>query len=173
MCSDLAGSLPRRAAFFGEKSKYGTLVRLHGRIEFANGVVALIQSSKRARVTRTVEVNGEHGAARVAMAFGPQIPGSMGVELRMSHKPLDNAVEILRPRGADGEFSIFDPGIAQRRQLASFANVIRGVEAPAISLAESVMNVYVVEAMVRSAEQKYAVDIELPLDVMQALPRHP
>ena len=56
-------------------------------------------------------------------------------------------------------------------QLEHFAAVIRGEREPVPTLAESVVAALTLEALVRSATEGTSVDVDMPADVLAALPR--
>jgi predicted dehydrogenase len=156
--ADLARSLPRSVSFYGESGRYGTLVRLHGHIVFENGTVALLHTSRKANVSKEVEICAAHASLELPLAYGFTIPKT--VQLR---RRLGNGNVTLRDEFVDMPVmsSGHDDHIAARRQIESFAAVIRG-GTPEIDLAETVVNMFTIEAMVRSAESGSTESVIIP-----------
>lgn len=163
-CGHLAESLPADVTFVQDTGRYGTIVRMHGMIRYENGIVATIHSSRRAAFSKAVSVHGELGSLHVPVAYGIAIPGDTTIRLRSGSKALALDEVALRP---DGPWPL-DPHIGQQRQLAHFADVIRGTATPLIPLVESVVNMHVIDAMLASAGSGRTTRVNLPADVRDA-----
>lgn len=142
-CNHFSGSAPKRVFASGTQSKkYEVITRLFGMIEYDNGIVALIESSKEANFSEELQITCANGILRLPIAWG--IFGD--VTITQTHrKPtwdyiLTDSYEIEQAN-------------AFVLQLRNFADVIRGTEQPVLPLSQSVQNVQVIEALVTSLMQ--------------------
>jgi xylose dehydrogenase (NAD/NADP) len=162
--TDLAGSLPAAVSFHGEIGRYGTLVRLHGHIVYENQIVALIHSSRRANISKEVEVCAANESLELPLAYGFTVPASVKLRRRLGNTNVTLRDEFVdMPEMPGGH----DDHISARRQLEHFADIIGGAE-PHIDLAETVVNMFIIAAMVESAETRRTVDVKIPDDVRAA-----
>jgi predicted dehydrogenase len=142
-CNHFSGSTPKRVFASGTQSKqYEVITRLLGMIEYDNGVVAFIESSKEANFSEELQITCANGILRLPIAWG--IFG----EVKITHthrKPewdyiLTDSYEI-------------EEANAFTLQLQNFADVIRGTAQPVLPLHQSIQNVQVIEALVTSLIQ--------------------
>lgn len=143
-CNHFSGGLPKRIFASGTKSKqYEVITRLFGMIEYNNGVVAYIESSKEANFSEELQINCTNGILRLPIAWG--IFGE--VKITQTHrKPewdyiLTDSYEI-------------DQANAFELQLKNFEDVIRGIAEPILPLQQTIQNVQVIEMLVTSLEQE-------------------
>jgi len=155
-CGRFAGGLPVRAFALGTLGKYETLSRLHGIIEYANGCVGIIESSKRTSFSQELQVSCADGILNLPIAW--TIPGD--VTIRETRSPVWS-----HPLHSGYAVAAAD---SYQLQLENFADVIRGQGTPVLPLVQSVVNTFVLEALVSSALEKRAVEIELPTGIRQA-----
>jgi predicted dehydrogenase len=148
----LAGASPTQVvAFAGRSERYGTVDRLYGLIEYANGIVARIESSKGADFDHELRISGADGQVVLPVAWR-----------------IESSTEILVRRSvAWGEFAIDRVDVAAvdpyRLQLESFAAAVQGgAAAPRPALAESVVNAVTMDALLASATELTAVRVEVP-----------
>jgi predicted dehydrogenase len=130
---------------------------MYGMIEYDNGRVGMIESSRQASLTQELQVAGSRGILTMPIAWT-----IMG----------DTAITIRRSEGWDrllGDTYQVAGANAYQLQLENFAAVIRGEAAPAVPLAESVVNTYTVEALVTSALEKRPVSVEVPDRLLDSL----
>jgi predicted dehydrogenase len=139
-CNHFSGSLPKRVFASGTQSKkYDVFTRIFGMIEYENGVVAFIESSKEANFSEELQITCANGILRLPIAWG--IFGE--TKITQTHrKPewdyiLTDSYEI-------------EESNAFVLQLKNFAAVIQGVEQPRLPLYQSIQNVQLIEAMVTS-----------------------
>ncbi|MGH3024264.1 MAG: Gfo/Idh/MocA family protein [Gaiellaceae bacterium] len=150
-CNRFAASPPRRVlAVGGTSERYGTVDRLHGLIEYENGRVGMLESSRRSDFDHELRIAGARGQVRLPVAW--RIEG-----------PTD--VQVSRSVGW-GEFETtaypvpaVDPF---RLQLESFAAAARGEAEPVPTLADSVGVACTLDALLRSAAERAAVEVALP-----------
>ncbi|MCZ7648894.1 MAG: Gfo/Idh/MocA family oxidoreductase [Planctomycetota bacterium] len=159
-CQHFAGAPPVRVWCRGGTSPhYGTVNRMYAMLEYANGVVATLESSKKANHSQRVELACAHGRLVLPVAWSLPLPVAIAEQRcpgwidfeRLSH-PVEDAN-------------------AYARQFENFAAAIRGRARPGMPLDESVANAYTLEALIASLEQGEPVAVKLPHDLAAALER--
>jgi len=154
-CNRFAGAPPARAqAVTSESSRYGTVARVFGLVEYANGVVGTVESSMRADFNHELRLNGTLGHARLPVAWRIDFP-----------------TEVVASRsvgwGLVEEERFPAPAVdAYRLELEAFAAAAQGRVEPAPTLAESVVTAFTVDALLASGRDGGAVDIEVPEAVL-------
>jgi predicted dehydrogenase len=150
-CNRFAGSPPRQAfAVGGTSSRYGTVDRLYGLIEYENGIVGVVESSKRSDANYGLRLSGARGQLRLPVAW-------------MRDGPTE--VVLSRSRGwAEFETQRFPvpPADSFRLQLDQFAAAVRGEARPVPTLAESVVTAFTLDSLLASAADGAPVPVELP-----------
>jgi predicted dehydrogenase len=150
-CNRFAGSPPRRAfAVGGTSARYGTVDRLYGVVEYENGVVGVLESSKRSDANYELRLSGSDGHLRLPVAW-------------MRDGPTE--VVLSRSRGwAEFETQRFPvpPADSFRLQLERFTATVRGESAPVPTLAESVVTAFTLDGLLASAADQEPVPVELP-----------
>jgi D-xylose 1-dehydrogenase (NADP+, D-xylono-1,5-lactone-forming) len=150
-CNRFARTPPRQAlAVGGTSDRYGTVDRLFGLIEYEDGFVGIVQSSKRSDFDHELRLSGARGHVRLPVAWR-----------------IEGPTEVLVTRSVGwGEFETarfpipaVDPF---RAQLESFVAAARGEAEPIPSLAESVVNACTLDALLASAAERAGVPIDLP-----------
>jgi predicted dehydrogenase len=150
-CNRFAESVPRRAqAVTATSNRYGTVVRLFGLLEYANGRVGMIESSLRSDVNHELRINGSRGHIRLPIAWR-----------------IDHPTEVVAARSVG--WDVFEeerfpaPVVdAYRLELEGFAAAVRGEASAVPTLAESVVTAFTTDALLASASQGIAVEVELP-----------
>jgi predicted dehydrogenase len=142
-CNHFSGGKPKRVFASGTQSKqYDVITRLFGMIEYDNGVVAYIESSKDANFSEELQITCANGILRLPVAWG--IFGD--VKITQTHRKQDwdyiltDTYEIEHTNA----FAL---------QLQNFADVIRGTAQPVLPLQQSIQNVQIIEALVTSLTQ--------------------
>jgi len=156
-CSHFAASLPKRVYCHGNISeKYGLVNRLYALIEYENGCVGIVESSKRAAFTQELQITGANAILNLPIAW--TIPDEALIK------------RISSPRWAVLDEQTYPIGAADAYQLQieNFAAVVRRVDQPTIPLIESVVNCFTTETIVTSLMQREVVDIEIPQAVRTA-----
>jgi D-xylose 1-dehydrogenase (NADP+, D-xylono-1,5-lactone-forming) len=154
-CNRFAESPPRRAqAVTSASGRYGTVVRLFGLVEYANGRVGTIESSLRSDVNHELRINGSRGHIRLPIAWR-----------------IDHPTEVVAARSIG--WDVFEeerfpaPVVdAYRLELDGFAAAARGEAPPIPTLAESVVTAFTTDALLASAAEGTAADVELPEELV-------
>ena len=150
-CNRFAGEVPRQVrAVSGTSDRYGTVDRLYGLIEYENGIVGIVRSSKRSDFDHELRLAGARGHVRLPVAW--RIEG-----------PID--VLVSRSTGW-GEFETTPYPVPAtdpfRLQLEGFAAAVRAEAPPMPELAESVVSAFTLEALLTSAAERTVVPVESP-----------
>lgn len=150
-CNVFAGARPRQVvALAGRSKRYGTIDRLHGLIEYENGPVGVVASSRRSDQNHQLRIDAEHGHLVLPVAWR-----------------IEDSTEVLERRSVGwGRFGTTPHPVAAtdafRLQLEGFAAAVRGDGAPIPSLEESVVNAFTLDALLTSAAERTPVTVELP-----------
>ncbi len=153
-CGHVANGLPQRVYCHGDISeRYGTINRMHGLIEYDNGVVGVIESSKKADHSQRLEIIGARGRLIVPISW--TIRNNINIVVQQS------------TRFAQYECSshVIANTNTKQRQLENFAAVIRSGEHPVMPLRESVINTITTEALVNSLERRESVAVSIPSEL--------
>ncbi len=157
-CGHLVRQLPVRVSAVGSLSaKYGTIDRLYGLIEYDQGAVGLIETSKRADQDQALQVSGSHGSLTIPVAWTL----SRGTVIRKRFG------QRWSEWGAE-DYTVQDANSYQL-QLENFVAVIRNDAPPVVPLAQSVVNVIVLDALVTSMQERRVVEVHVPEAVRHAL----
>jgi predicted dehydrogenase len=166
----LAAARPTRVSAIGElDAGSGTIDRLYGLVEYANGCIAQVGSSRRGILDQSLEVTGADGQVRLPGAWtivGETEIGearSLGFLVR---EQTTTRIAALATTERLVELPVFT------RQLENFAQVIRGQAAPAIALEESVINACVLDALRMAMQRSQAEPVEIPDEVCAARSAH-
>jgi predicted dehydrogenase len=153
-CNRFAGSPPKRVlAVAGTSARYKTVDRLHGLLEYENGRVGLVESSRRADFDHELRIAGGHGHVRLPVAWRIEGPAEVEVSRSIGWGEFEAAAHPL---------PAVDPF---RLQLEAFAAAARGEAKPVPTLAESVAGIYTLDALLASAAERAPVDVAVPEDV--------
>lgn len=154
----MAGSVPVRAYCIGAISrKYGTINRMHGMIEYENGCIGFIESDKQ---SGRQDLNITFTEAMVDLPNG------------CWDQPIDGAYEIHVRHDTyqdDRQIVVTEPGDRFAGQLQHFVDVVRGEAQPLLTLAQSVTNMYTLDALLCSMDQRQPRSIRLPQEIMEEL----
>ena len=157
-CGHFAGAVSRRVYCRGGISPvYDTINRMHALIEYDNGCVGYVESSKKADLSQRLEIVCAHG--RLVLPISWTVYGEAEIQDQRSsgwveYRQTSHAV----PR-AD----------AYQLQLENFAAVIRDGARPVMPLLESVVNAFTMEALVTSLQETRPVEIRLPQEIADAI----
>ncbi len=156
-----SGSLPKRVSATGSISqKYGTINRLYGWIEYENGCVAVVESSRKAVFDQRLTITCEHGELCLPQAWSIVDGAQISLTRNPSFLKRDQESFAVPPPGShDGrliDFPVF------MKQMENFAAVIRGKAAPKITMTESAINFYVLNALISSFQNNRVIEIMLP-----------
>jgi predicted dehydrogenase len=150
-CQHFSGGIPVRVVCRGGwSSRYETINRMYAIIEFHNGTVGVLESSKRAGWHQELEVACANATLRLPIAW------TINVATAISESRCEEWGHVLVDTFA------IDRADAYQLQLENFAAVVRGQARPRIPLAQSIINVHTLEALVDSLEQGCSVDVCAP-----------
>lgn len=150
-CGHFANSLPTRVYATGGIGNYGTINRFHGMIEYENGVVGIIESSKKTSFTQELQISCAHGILNIPIAW--TIPGPEQVITQRHTEWNSTTYDRYTVNTTDNQYGL---------QLRNFAAVIRGDEKPVLPLEQSVVNMFTLEALVKSVLEKRQVEVKIP-----------
>lgn len=155
-CQHFAGGIPTRVFCRGDQSeKYGTIDRMYGLIEYDNGRVGIVESSKRASFSQELQITCAHRILHLPMTW------SIYDEITIRQIRTEGWANVLTDTYA------IQKANAYQLQLENFAAVVKGEAEPVMRLAESVLNIHTIEALVTSLEEKRIVDVEIPAVIRQ------
>lgn len=160
-----ARALPVSVQAIGARGAHGTLEQLSGFVEFADGVVATVESSRRAGLNQRLEIRCAR--TTLALPFAWTTPGDIAIEITHTTGFLDQESEreaVFPETGHDGrliDFPVFT------RQMDNFIEVIRGDSAPLVAAVDSVRNACVIDALLASVESGAREPINLPEPVLR------
>jgi predicted dehydrogenase len=141
--------------------RYDTINRVYGLIEYENGAVGRVHSSKRGSHDYELRISGADGRLILPIIVTPdRIPPRHYFEA-------GEYSEILLSRMSDWftyetsaiRIPAADPYLCE---LQDFAAAARGTSEPEPALAESVLNVHTINALLTSAQERSAVPVDLP-----------
>ena len=150
-CGHFAASPPVRASATGSVSeRYGTINRLAGVVEYENGRIGVIESSRRSSFSQELLISGSHGALHLPVAW--------------SLDAVTAVTTIRSPRFAviEREDHAVEQANSYALQLDNFARAAAGRAQPLVPLVQSVVNAYVSEALNTSLLERRNVNIALP-----------
>ncbi len=150
-CGHFAASPPLRASATGSVSeRYGTINRLAGVVEYENGRIGVVESSRRSSFSQELLISGSHGALHLPVAW--------------SLDAVTSVTRIGSPRFAEieREEHAVEPANSYALQLDNFAQAAAGRAQPLVPLVQSVVNASVLEALNTSLLERRSVAIELP-----------
>jgi xylose dehydrogenase (NAD/NADP) len=143
-----AASRPRRVFASGNvNERYGVIDRLHGQIEYQNGVAGIVESSKHASFTQMLQVSCAGGMLRLPVAWG--IFGDVAVEQLRRKPEWDYVVADSFPVAHADAFAL---------QLEDFVSAASRRSAPLVPLEESVAAVITIDALARSLRERRVVE---------------
>ena len=156
-CGHFAGAVPVRVSASGSISeKYEVMDRLFGFVEYANGKVGIVASTKKADFNQELAVSGGLGILRLPISW--TIPGDITVEREFS-------VDWANPRSDLYRIPKANP---YTLQLDNFADLVTGKADPVVPLCQSVVNAYVTEGLVESAKTKADIKLDIPDRIVDA-----
>ena len=150
-CQHFTGGIPVSAHCRGGVSeKYGTINRMYGLIEYHNGCVGLIESSRKSSHTQELQITGGARILRLPLAWTIFEDATL-IERHSDPWPC--------PQVDTYPIEKVDP---YQLQLENFVAAARNQAAPIMPLAESVVNTCTIEALVKSLESGGTVAVEVP-----------
>ena len=164
-CTHVAASVPTRVAAFGRPAnEFGTSDKILGLIDYANGVVGMIEASEISDSTQELQISAELGT--LYLPFSWTIYDETEITIRRSiptsHRDSERIFRTIDDRLAVPRSNAFQD------QLLNVAEVVRGASAPRVSLAETVVNTFTMEALAASLVAREEVDVAIPPAVAEA-----
>ena len=157
-CNHFAGGLPERVYCRGNVSEnYGTINRMYASIEYDNGVIGIIESSKKADLSQRLQVVGAHGRLVLPISW------TVYDEISVADQQSTGWVQYRHT------FHTISKADSYQRQLENFAAVIRKQERPVMPLLESVINTFTLEALVNSLEKREPMVLFLPPELLTTI----
>lgn len=151
-CNHFSGGIPKLVFATGNVSeKYGVINRIHGMIEYSNGVVGSIESSKHANFSQDLEIICADGRLKLPIAWG--IYGEISITRQHRKEEWGYILNDTYQIEAADAFEL---------QLRNFAGVIRGREEPVMPISQSLINICTIEALVTSVLEKRILTVDLP-----------
>ncbi len=149
-CNHFSNGTPSRIFASGNESRqFGVINRIFGMIEYDNGIVGIIESSKDANFSQELQITCSNGILRLPIAWG--IFGEVKITQTHRKEPWDFILTDTYQIEEANAFAL---------QLNNFAQVIRGSESPLIPIEESIANALTIDSLVKSMTEKTIVSIE-------------
>ena len=157
-CNAFCGGLPTRVYCTGRQSvKFGTITRMHGMIEYENGAIGIVESNKQSSC-QDLQIILRDAVIDMPDQCWSNSPDAI-LSLRIRKGLYDTKHENLTSPPADRFVS----------QLTHFADLIEESATPQIPLERSVINLCVMDALIRSLEQKDPVDVGIPKEIKDSV----
>jgi D-xylose 1-dehydrogenase (NADP+, D-xylono-1,5-lactone-forming) len=153
-CNRFAGSPPLRATAVAETGeRYGTIDRLYALVEYASGIVGMLESTKRSDFDHEFRICGPRGEIRLPVAWR-----------------IEREIDVLIRRSvAWGEFEEERSCVPETNpfvlQLDAFVAAARGEREPNPRLEESVVTAFTLDAILASGAEREVVEIDIPTEV--------
>lgn len=149
-CNHFNASAPKRAFAAGSISPHGQVIdRIYGLIEYANGQVGIIESSKHANFSNALQITCAHGILQLPIAWA--IGGEVTITQTHRKPEWDYILEDCHKIAKTNAYAL---------QLQNFCDVVNGTAKPRVPLHDSITNAMTTEALVESMRQRRAVDVE-------------
>jgi len=150
-CTHFAQSIPIRVFAHGDISeKYQVINRMNGLIEYKNRAIAFVESSKKACYSEQLHITGEHRIISLPISW------TNHNEVTIQSEWTEGWQEFKYEKYEIQKTNPFE------LQLRNFAKSVLCLETPVVSLAESVVNTFIIDAMVQSITNKTSIDINIP-----------
>ena len=148
-CNHFSGSVPARAFCLGGISpQYDIVNRMFGLIEYENGCVGMMESSKGGSHSQELKITGSDGIVTLPIAWTILEEATYFV----SH--CEHWADVRTERRQIGAADSY------QLQLENFVDTARGTAEARMPLSDSVTNCATIEALVQSIEAGRHVDIE-------------
>jgi D-xylose 1-dehydrogenase (NADP+, D-xylono-1,5-lactone-forming) len=153
-CNRFAGAPPVRVMAFARHSDlYGTVDRLHGLIEYENGVVGRVESSRRAAARYGLRLAGASGHLSLPVAWIRDGPAEVVLTTSPGWAEFETRTY---PVAAVDSFAL---------QLEAFVAAARGEREPVPRLDESIVTAFTLDALLSSGDTRESVEIALPAEL--------
>lgn len=160
-CGHFCDGIPVRVSASGSEGRYGTINRLFGLITYDNGREGIVESSKKTSYNQELQIGCSQGVLNYPTAW-VDYPDMPCPQISVNHSSPAGWLHLL-----EDVYSLpkADP---YQCELENFVSVICGMSQPGMPLLESVINTFVIEALVTSVSKGCAVEIDIPDDVIAA-----
>jgi len=153
-CGHFARALPTRVVATGTVSHtLDVIMRLFGVIDYANGANGIVLSSHGQQFCQELQIEGTMGHLHLPIAW--TVYGESVIQRRHTMSWAEIRTDTHVTRKAD----------SYQLQLENFIAAMKGQAKPVIPLVQSVVNTFVIEALVTSVLERRPVDIALPADI--------
>lgn len=160
-CGNFTGGIPERVNAYGNVSeKYDVVNRLFGMVEYSNGCVGIVISTKKSDSNQELAVFGNRGIARLPISW------TIGEDIQLERQFSVTWADLRHDKHTIPKT---DP---YRLQLENFADVVAGRATPVVPLAQSVINAFTTEAIVNSVLNKEIVQISIPDRIVAAYQKY-
>lgn len=156
----LMGGAPVRVRASGSVDADGVVDRLYGHIEYDDGRFALVESSRHTAFTQALEVNGRDARLHLPIAYSIRDNAEIIVESMSSLIEVKREIELVPP-SASHDGRLIDLPVF-KDQLSHALRVARGEEVARVSMAQSIVNACVLDALVESLRRDAVVDVVSP-----------
>jgi predicted dehydrogenase len=146
----LSGSEPQKVFASGSISeRFGVITRLYGLIEYKNGIIAQISSSKNASFSQELEVVCGKGRIISPVTWG--VFGDVKIDCLRRKEPWPYILHDTYEIEHQDSFVL---------QLKSFIDVMMKRTQPVIPVEETVRNIYTIESLEKSLNEGHAVQMK-------------
>ena len=132
---------------------------MHGTIEYENGVVGIIESSKRSSFTQEVQISCAGGILNLPTAW------TVDRDVRITQRHTNWNSSTYDTHAVEG---VTDGTQSYELQLRNFVAAARREAEPVIPLVQSVVNTFALEALVTSISEKRVVEVAVPASIREA-----
>jgi len=155
-CGHFSNSLPVKVYASGGKSeKFDIINRMYGMVEYENGCVGIIESSKKSSFSQELQISCANGILSLPISW------TIYDQVTINQTFRRDWAEVFH-------YSFEIPHTdAYFQEMVNFVNVINNNDAPGMPLRETLVNIFVIEALVESVLTKKIVDLELPTRLIE------
>lgn len=155
-CGHFSNSLPVKVYALGGKSeKYDIVNRLYAMVEYENGCVGIIESSKKSSFSQELQISCANSIFNLPLSW------TIYEEVKID--------QSFRGEWADVFHNTYEvpKSDAYLNEMINFTDVIKGKDTPGMPLRETLVNIFVIEALVESVLTKKIVNLDLPTGLVE------
>ena len=155
-CGHFSNSLPVKVyASGGVSEKYDIVNRVYGMVEYENGCVGIIESSKKSSFSQELQISCAKSILNLPLSWTIYEEIEIGQSFRREWAEVfHNTYEIPKSD-------------AYLNEMINFTDVIKGKDTPGMPLHETLVNIFVIEALVESVLTKKVVELDLPARLVE------
>lgn len=155
-CGHFSKGLPMRVYALGGKSeKYDIVNRMYGMVEYDDGCVGIIESSKKSSFSQELQISCTEGILNLPISW------TIYDEVTIKQSFRDDWAEVFH-----NTYEIPKTD-AYLNEMINFVGVIKGKETPGMPLRETLVNIFVIEALVESVLTQKVVELDLPAELVE------